>query len=127
MKHNFLRFSALVLCLLMAVSLCACGGSDDETGSDASAVSSQSGGNTEAPTAHIVQTKYETADTVIAVLDVTDYGADPTGKEDSTEAIKKALSLATVKDYLNTTFAKIGAANRAEAVAIALRKHLLKI
>lgn len=37
------------------------------------------------------------------------------------------LSLATVKDYLNTTFAKIGAANRAEAVAIALRKHLLKI
>ena len=36
------------------------------------------------------------------------------------------LSLATVKDYLNTTFAKIGAANRAEAVAIALRKHLLK-
>ena len=36
------------------------------------------------------------------------------------------LSLATVKDYLNATFAKIGAANRAEAVAIALRKHLLK-
>ena len=36
------------------------------------------------------------------------------------------LSLGTVKEYLNTTFAKIGAANRAEAVAIALRKHLLK-
>ena len=28
---------------------------------------------------------------------------------------------------LFTTFAKIGAANRSEAVAIALRKHLLKI
>ena len=37
------------------------------------------------------------------------------------------LSLGTVKEYLNTTFAKIGAANRAEAVAIALRKHLLKM
>ena len=37
------------------------------------------------------------------------------------------LSIGTVKDYLNATFAKIGASNRAEAVAIALRKHLLKI
>ena len=37
------------------------------------------------------------------------------------------LSIGTVKEYLNATFAKIGASNRAEAVAIALRKHLLKI
>ena len=33
----------------------------------------------------------------------------------------------SVKEHLNTIFAKIGAANRAEAVAIALRKRLLKI
>ena len=30
-----------------------------------------------------------------------------------------------VKDHVNTIFAKLGAANRTEAVAIALRKHLL--
>jgi len=32
-----------------------------------------------------------------------------------------------VEDHINTIFTKLGAANRAEAVAIALRKHLLKI
>jgi len=32
-----------------------------------------------------------------------------------------------VKGHINTIFAKLGAANRTEAVAIALRKHLLKI
>ena len=33
----------------------------------------------------------------------------------------------SVEDHINTLFAKLGAANRTEAVAIALRKHLLKI
>ena len=33
----------------------------------------------------------------------------------------------SVKEHINAIFAKIGASNRAEAVAIALRKHLLKI
>ena len=33
----------------------------------------------------------------------------------------------SVKEHVNAIFAKIGAANRSEAVAIALRKHLLKI
>ena len=32
-----------------------------------------------------------------------------------------------VKGHVNTIFAKLGAANRTEAVAIALRKHLLKV
>jgi len=32
-----------------------------------------------------------------------------------------------VKGHVNTIFAKLGAANRTEAVAIALRKHLLRI
>lgn len=36
------------------------------------------------------------------------------------------LSPLSVKKYLSTVFVKIGAANRAEAVAIALKKHLLK-
>lgn len=33
----------------------------------------------------------------------------------------------TVEDYLRMLFSKLGAANRTEAVSIALRKHLLKI
>ena len=37
------------------------------------------------------------------------------------------ISVDGVKNHLNAIFAKIGAANRTEAVAIALRKHLLKI
>lgn len=43
--------------------------------------------------------------------------------------IAKQLSISPdmVKEHLNALFSKIGAANKAEAVAIALRKHLLKI
>jgi len=37
------------------------------------------------------------------------------------------ISAPTVNEHLNALFTKIGASNRAEAVAIALRKHLLKI
>ena len=33
----------------------------------------------------------------------------------------------SVEDHINTLFAKLGVTNRTEAVAIALRKHLLKI
>ena len=36
------------------------------------------------------------------------------------------ISLDMVKEHVSVLFAKIGAANRAEAVSIALRKHLLK-
>lgn len=42
-------------------------------------------------------------------------------------ANKLGISAPVVRDYLKATFAKIGAANRAEAVAIAMRRHLLKI
>lgn len=37
------------------------------------------------------------------------------------------ISLPMVKEHLNRVFTKIGATNRAEAVAIAMRKHLLKL
>ena len=37
------------------------------------------------------------------------------------------ISVQRVKDHTNIIFHKIGAANRAEAVAIAMRKHLLKL
>ena len=47
----------------------------------------------------------------------------------SNEEIAKMLGigLSVEKEHVRATFAKIGAANRAEAVAIAIRKHLLKI
>lgn len=37
-----------------------------------------------------------------------------------------AIQRSSVKDHLTAIFEKLGAANRAEAVSIALRKHLLK-
>ena len=37
------------------------------------------------------------------------------------------ISIYTVKEHINTLFQKIGADNRTEAVAIALRKYLLKM
>lgn len=42
-------------------------------------------------------------------------------------ATKLGIREGRVKDHVNVIFSKLGAANRTEAVAIALRKHLLKI
>ena len=42
-------------------------------------------------------------------------------------AAKLGISSETVNQHINTIREKLGAANRAEAVAIALRKHLLKM
>ena len=39
----------------------------------------------------------------------------------------RGISEVTVKNHLTSIFAKLGVATRAEAVALALRKHLLKI
>ena len=47
-----------------------------------------------------------------------------TNKEIST---RLGIRTDSVEDVVNALFAKLGAANRAEAVAIALKKHLLKI
>lgn len=49
------------------------------------------------------------------------------GLYDKDIAAQLGISVYTVKEHINALFAKIGATNRAEAVAIALRKHLLKI
>ena len=47
------------------------------------------------------------------------------GLTNSDIARQLGISVERVKDHLNAIFAKIGAANRVEAVAIALRKHLV--
>ena len=49
------------------------------------------------------------------------------GLSDKDIARQLGISVPMVKEHVNATFAKLGAANRAEAVAIALRKHLLKM
>ena len=46
---------------------------------------------------------------------------------DAEDDIEVGIALDSVKEHINVVFAKLGAANRAEAVAIALRKQLLKI
>ena len=86
---------------MMAVLLCACSAG----GTTSSQVSSQ---KTTAPVTgeaaggdassfpfkpKVILPTYETADSIVALADVvTDYGADPTGKHDSTAAINNALT-----------------------------------
>ena len=58
-------------------------------------------------------------------IDILTYAA----KGMITDAIAEKLGIGPdcVKAHLRTAFAKLGASSRSEAVAIALRKHLLKI
>ena len=49
------------------------------------------------------------------------------GLTNSEIARQFGISIPSVKDHINAIFSKLGAANRTEAVTIALRKHLLKI
>lgn len=49
------------------------------------------------------------------------------GYMDADIAKKTGLSANSIRDHMTLIFNKLSAANRAEAVAIALRKHLLKI
>ena len=49
------------------------------------------------------------------------------GLSDKDIARQLGISVPMVKEHVNATFEKLGAANRAEAVAIAMRKHLLKM
>ena len=46
---------------------------------------------------------------------------------DSAGGGRKGVAEITVKNHLSAIFNKLGVSNRSEAVAIALRKHLLKV
>lgn len=92
MKKALLRGLLLLLTLALLMTMAACGG-DDAT-SDTSNGSETSGNSEKEDVSHmqIIETKYETVDTVVSGFNVLDYGADPTGQQDSTTAIKTALS-----------------------------------
>ena len=45
----------------------------------------------------------------------------------NSSALQLGIGEARVEEHVNAIFSKINASNRAEAVAIALRKHLLKV
>ena len=49
------------------------------------------------------------------------------GLANSDIAVQLGISMPTVKEHLTALFTRLGAANRAEAVAIALRKRLVKV
>ena len=49
------------------------------------------------------------------------------GLTDADIALQLQLTPNSVREHITTIFSKLGAANKTEAVAIALRKHLLKI
>ena len=49
------------------------------------------------------------------------------GLTDADIATQLSLTPNSVREHITTIFNKLGAANKTEAVAIALRKHLLKI
>ena len=116
MKRTFSIHILLVLLLAaLLMGLCACGSPDQgpETEPETSAGTEPSGtesvpaetetqdsgpGTQKDPNTlpRVIETRFETPDTVVAVADVLDFGADPTGEKDSTQAIKLALTAASV-------------------------------
>ena len=92
MKFSWIRKTcALLLAILLTACLCACSGDGD---SDTSSAQTSSGTSGDGKTleARLITPVYESLDTIVAVADVVaDYGADPTGKADSTRAIRQAL------------------------------------
>ncbi|MBR3923796.1 MAG: response regulator transcription factor, partial [Kiritimatiellae bacterium] len=56
---------------------------------------------------------------------IVSYIARGLTNNDIAEAL--GISPTVVREHITTILAKVGAANRAEAVAIALRKHLVKL
>ena len=74
-------------------------------------------------------------DTLIkAMKTCRDKEASPTGRDILDQLLTNAdiakqftIRESSVKDHLTAIFTKLGAANRSEAISIALRKHLLKL
>ena len=92
MLKRFKPLFCLLLALMLCVSLCACGGEETSSGSStAPNTSSDTNPFKVKLNPKLIQPQFETLDSVVAVANILDYGADPTGKTDSTKAIRNAM------------------------------------
>ena len=97
MTRIFTKSLSLFLLLCLLVCTTACGGNPaDGSSGNASGNASGSAGNHQnsdgvANKPFLVQTEFETLDSVVAVKNAVDFGADPTGQKDSSTAINNAL------------------------------------
>ena len=92
MLKRFKPLLCFLLALMLCVSLCACGGEETSSGSStASNTSSDTNPFKVKLNPKLIQPQFETLDSVVAVANILDYGADPTGKTDSTKAIRNAM------------------------------------
>ena len=85
------RFLGITLCTLMLFGLCACAGTSEQNLSSQLTQSSMNNEELKAMTPKLIKPTYETMDSIVAIANVLDYGADPTGKQDSTNAIRFAV------------------------------------
>ena len=101
MKRNFQTAGRTAALLTAAVCLLASAGCSKQPQETSSIVSRPSTViNSEdaqaAAGTRVVSTQFATADTVVAAFNVLDYGADPTGQEDSTNAFRLAMTEASL-------------------------------
>lgn len=82
-------FINILLLFVATLVLSACSGGNE--GEKQPNATESKNPNTNKETPYLVKTVYETLDSVVAAADVTNYGADPTGKEDSSDAFRQAL------------------------------------
>lgn len=89
---------AVLLAIMLLLSLTACGTDGNDASDQQSVLSSQTDTNdaTQNDGPFLVAPKYPTDDTIVAVSNVVVFGADPTGKKDSTSAVRAAVAAATV-------------------------------
>lgn len=90
-QKQFVRILSVLLAVLLILALSACGEGGDASSNGSSGSSTANTTADPRLTPKLVTPVYETVDTVVAAADVTEFGADPTGKEDSTDAIRDAV------------------------------------
>jgi len=94
---KFRKAAALLLVAVMTLSFAACGGNEgnEQSGDSSMTASKTQSTNTSKATsaAYVVESKYYTDRVIVAEVDATSeqFGADPTGKTDSTVAIQTAI------------------------------------
>ena len=98
-SQTALRVGCLVLSLVGLLATAGCGGKQTDSSQASSARTSAVINSEDAQAARgtkIVTPLFATTDTVVAAFDVLDYGADPTGQQDSTNAFRLAMTEASL-------------------------------